>query len=1040
MERNGVGVVLTPYGREAAEALRAAVAGHKGGDPLAPVTVVVPTNYVGVAARRLLGGGELGRVTDAGDGVAGVTFLTVYRLAELLGAPGLAGEGRRPVSSPVIAAAIRGALARQAGIFTSVAEHPATEAALVEAYRELSACDADALDRLVGTGRRAAEVVRICRAARVALARSWYDERDLMDAATLAIDDGSPILTDVGAVVLYLPQDLSLPAAAMMSHLAARVPVTAIVGCTGVPRADATIARTTTRLGLDPAAPPTSRQARHRTRAVSASDPDDEVRAAVRLVVDALREGVPLERMALLYGATEPYARLVHEQLTAAGIPHNGAAVRTIADSVLGRGLLGLLALADRDFHRHDVMRLLASTPVYHHGRAVPAAAWERISRTAGVVRGSAQWQERLDRHATTLQRAAADERAAPDREPRPEHYEREVSATRDLQAFVAEVGAALAVDPGTGWRELARWADGLVGNHLAPASRRRMWPEQEQLAADKVEAALDRLAGLDAVEAAPGLDVFRRTLELELGADLGRVGRLGDGILMGHVALGLGLDLERVLVCGLVEGTFPARTRDDSLLPDADRRATEGALSLRAWRVDDEHRALLAALASATDERVLLFPRGDLRRTTERVPSRFLDELGIDEYSVVPSFAAGIARVAFPATEQEHRLRALLDHTRAGNAVLDHELPNRDVALGRGLEVAFARGSDRFTRFDGNLAGMAVPHPADPDVVVSPTRLEAYAACPFDYFLGQVLRVDIPEPPEERYELTPLDRGRLVHEILDEFLREVLAGPEGAPTPDTPWTAAQRERLHQIGDARSAAYEAQGLTGRRLFWHRDRPRLLADLDRFLTEDTLVRAASGLRTIATELRFGFADGSTPAVALALSDGRTLRFRGAADRVDRTAGGALWVIDYKTGRPHGLDPDDPTAAGRLLQLPVYAHAARSAFGEVTTPVGASYWYVSTKGGFRWAELVLNPKVDARVDDVLRAIVDGIDAGAFPCRVDPPTTWTRRVRSYTDPDARGTRERFREWRRKRTAPELAGYVALAEPDAENNHDDD
>ena len=125
-------------------------------------------------------------------------------------------------------------------------------------------------------------------------------------------------------------------------------------------------------------------------------------------------------------------------------------------------------------------------------------------------------------------------------------------------------------------------------------------------------------------------------------------------------------------------------------------------------------------------------------------------------------------------------------------------------------------------------------------------------------------------------------------------------------------------------------------------------------------------------------------------------------------------------------------DDPTAGGRLLQLPVYTHAARASFGSADTPVGAAYWYVSTRGGFRWAELVLTPTVDERVDEVLRAIADGIDGGVFPCRVDPPTTWTRRWRSYTDPDARGTRDRYREWVRKREAPELHGYLSLAEPD--------
>src|SRR5713101_2122331 len=175
-------LITRPYGRPAADALRDVVAARKDDDPLAPVTVIVPTNYVGVAARRLLASGTLGPLTSAGSGVAGVTFLTVYRLAELLGAPRLASAGRRPISTPVLAAAIRHALAREPGMFVTVAEQPATERALVEAYRELSECEDRDLDRLAEAGRRAGEVVRVYRAARAHLRSGWYDERDLMDA------------------------------------------------------------------------------------------------------------------------------------------------------------------------------------------------------------------------------------------------------------------------------------------------------------------------------------------------------------------------------------------------------------------------------------------------------------------------------------------------------------------------------------------------------------------------------------------------------------------------------------------------------------------------------------------------------------------------------------------------------------------------------------------------------------------------------------------------------------------------------------------
>ncbi len=348
-----------------------------------------------------------------------------------------------------------------------------------------------------------------------------------------------------------------------------------------------------------------------------------------------------------------------------------------------------------------------------------------------------------------------------------------------------------------------------------------------------------------------------------------------------------------------------------------------------------------------------------------------------------MPSFAAGLARVEFPATEQEHRLRTLLDHARDGGAVEQHELARIDPALARGVETVVARRSRAFTRFDGNLTGHAVPAITDDGVVVSATRLQAYAYNPHEYLLDYVLRVEIPELPEDRYEVTPMDRGSLVHETLDAFLAAVLARPGGAPAPDAAWTVADRELMHDLAETRMAVYEAHGRTGRRLFWHRDRRRILAELDRFLDADDTVRAEWGMRPIATELRFGFADGARP-VDLQLSDGRALRFRGAADRIDVTGTGALWIVDYKTGNPnrYRLSDVDPTSAGTMLQLPVYAHAARASFGTPDTPVSAAYWLVSTRGKFELEELELDDAVDRRVDEVLRAIADGIGGGRVP----------------------------------------------------------
>ena len=111
-------------------------------DPLAPVTVLVPTNLVGVLVRRALARG-FGRRT-----IAALDVLTVDRLAERIAAPALVGSGRRPATEPVLAAAWRRALAADPGVFEPVAEHPTTVRALAAAHRELREVDDAGLDAI----------------------------------------------------------------------------------------------------------------------------------------------------------------------------------------------------------------------------------------------------------------------------------------------------------------------------------------------------------------------------------------------------------------------------------------------------------------------------------------------------------------------------------------------------------------------------------------------------------------------------------------------------------------------------------------------------------------------------------------------------------------------------------------------------------------------------------------------------------------------------------------------------------------------------
>jgi RecB family exonuclease len=1056
-----VRVVWTSYGRPAAAALRDAVVSSKGGGPLAPVTVVVPSNHVGVAARRLLASGALGSSVEGGAGLVAVSFVTLFRLAELLGAPLLAGQGRRPVSTPVIAAAVRAALSEAPGMFGPVAAHPATESALVSTYRELREVSESGLEELARSGPRPSEVVRLHRSARARLAPAWYDEQDLMAAAaTVLTKRGTAATAALGPFVVYVPQGMSPHQRQLVSAAGDAVAVTLIAALTGDGRADAEVVDTARALGITdgPAplasVPPVERD---RTSIVLASDADDEVRAGVRAVLDAVRSGIALDRVALLFAAPDPYARIVHEQLQAAGIAVNGPAVTPLAGRSAGRVLLELLALPERDYRRQDVLGWLTVAPARWHERPVPIAAWERLSRAAGVVGHCDDWDMRLSRYAADLERRAVELADDPDESTAAADYLRgEARRTRQLRAFVVELIDDLEQARTTTrrWSTHAAWARDHLDRFTGGPTERAEWPVDERRAAERVEVALQRLAALDGMEGPVDLAVFTRTLTLELDNDLGRVGRFGDGVLVASISMGLGLDVDLAVVVGLAEGTFPTAPHDDSLLPDDERMTAGGELPLRRAGLDRQHRQLLAVLAGSR-RHVLGVPRGDLRRSTERVPSRWVldvasslagrqwwteDLLAADVPWVrhVASFSGGLRDLAVPATAQEHRLRSLLAADPAGAAGLV-DVTDDPVVAGGG-RVVDGRRSACFTRFDGNVSSVTVASPTAS--VTSATRLEAWATCPFHYFVQHMLGVRAIDNPEDALQLSPLARGELVHRALELFVSEVLARPPAEqPGPDNAWTADDHARLAHIASGLAADFEASGLTGRAIFWRRDHERLLVDLDRFLDEDDRLRQEHRTRPVAAELAFGVNGAPLGAVPVALPDGRVLRFQGKADRIDRADDGTLHVLDYKTGKrePYkDLSEDDPDQRGTRLQLVVYGAAARLQQGDLSAPVRADYWFVSRRGGYKRHGYAVTDDVMTKVGDSLALIADGIEHGLFISRPTAVSSSPFIECASCDPDGLGVTELRRAWERKRADAAVRGYSEFAESDAESNVD--
>ena len=1061
-------VEYAAYGTPATQRLGELVRRLKSGDPLAPITVVAPTNAAAVAARRLLGA--------EGQGIAAVDFLRIYGLAERLAGTQMASSpGRKPLSQRVLSATVRNALAGDPGLFDATARHPATEQTLVSCYKDLKEVPDPALDNLATQSSRAADVVRICRRVRDDLKARWYDEPDLIDMAIEQVESGAAdtALGDIGHIVVYLPQSLTPSQGRLIAALADAAHVSAIVGITGNESADASVIESLGRMGAS-LANPAGIEVPHGHHIASAADEGEEMRIAVEKVVEAAKEGIPLSRIAVLCGGGADAIRLLQDHLCAAEIPFNGPSSRALADSLAGRGLIALLQLEDRGFRRSDVFALLAVTApslAADQTKPVPApvAAWERVSRRAGVSQGAEQWAARLNQYAADLRDRADDENRIDDdpdlAEYRRERLHKDADQADSLARFTAELIADLTPDPPPAtWNDWHRWVSGLIDRYLGDKQQRRDWPEDEQEAAEKIESALDCLADLDEIEANPRPGTFRASLLAELASPTPRIGSIGTGVLTGKIGDSLGMELERMILVGLAEGVFPHSPPDDPLLPDRERKAAGGHLALLSSRTGDLHRSLLAALASAGHS-TMVYARGDFRRGAEQYPSRwlldsatvlasrvvdsaslesFVDDGAAAWFEHVPSFSHRVANAAFCATAQEHRLQALLKHPNPAEALYaddptgadDLGWDGGDGILRYGAEMVAGRASDRFTRFDGNLAGHEIPQPS----AVSPTSLEAWADCPMRYFLQRVLRVQAAEEPEDLLEISALDKGSLIHSALEEFLQEQI--DQGAvPAPSQPWRGEQRAQLLAIGRRLCDEAESRGLTGTPVYWRHHRSQILADLDRFLSEDDAQRQARGASPIACELAFG-KDSELAAVPVELPNGRRVLFGGQADRVDANGLGRLLVTDYKTGKADRYrklekaqqgDEWDPVQRGTRLQLPVYGLAARAQTGNPEAPVRAQYWFVTAQEDFKTCGFELDKTVLDRFGESVAAITDGIEAGVFCDRPQSDKSdgrFSQRC-EYCNSDRLGTSDRRQAWERKQEQPELAVYRDLCEP---------
>ncbi len=1015
-----ISVTAVAYGRAATEHLSEQLSLLQSEDQFRRVDVVVNSPTAARALRRTIARG-------AGASVNVHVGLLADR-ARVIAEQALLASGRRRLTRSALTLVARDVVTE---LFPAHhLGHLLAQAEIIRCYGDLRRRMPEAIDRLAAAGIRQRDLGRVLVHLRERLAPYFFDDLDVLSSACQLLATKDILCSPT---ILHLPVGLSEEEVRFIAALSGATEVAVNLGQTGDRESDRYARRLLTSLerhGATCEIPDAQGESRNKPMFPSALSPlhfdvsrdsfivapdvESEVDHALRLVVEQLALGTAPQEIALAYTRRDPYADMLVGALDRSGIPFHGPSAHQLLTTGPARFLLCALGQNGAIYKRDTLLELAALSVSGIDGPGV-VGEWDRVSRFTGLTEAEPNlWQATLREQSERSSRALVDE-----------SHERRSRARRSMRAaesfarFVALIGAEHEqMNALQSWEAIASWCENLLDRFWecdttnAPADLVRERAD--------VSGALRELARLDDIAPHPSLESFRVAFEAAMIRPSAPHGLGSVGVLLAPIDQVPGLDLELLVVLGAVEGHFPPREAPSPLLETSDRE-TIGFRDYDRDELASAGRLLVSAALRSARSSVVSVARVDDATGQPQAPSRLVAGWPSSKAPAAQEKLRLVARGALvPIGLDELETAVIADvGARSPGELFGHHLVRSSKLTDR-LSLSVSRDLARFDRYSGRIARDGLTTALETRAI-GPTTLETYAHCPFRYFSAHLLGIERVDAPERRFSIDPRDRGSLAHEVLERFVSSLLESPELDDE-------SERELLASITASVFDRYERRGLTGKNVLWRYERRRLIALLEAERVADRARRHQLERIPIAVEHRFGYGD--SPPVCISAGE-HNVYFHGMIDRIDRDAHGRLFVTDYKTGQARGSESldADPVARGRLLQLPVYALAAKAAFSpEERAEVSAAYRLLDRDGEER--SVVLDNSTAERLSNVLETLVTGIERGIFPYHPGEVQNGTSENCRFCDFDVLCPSDRVRFWDLNRETADLVPYVALAD----------
>lgn len=657
--------------------------------------------------------------------------------------------------------------------------------------------------------------------------------------------------------------------------------------------------------------------------------PFDEATAATRKIMQLHQQGIPLERIAILYPDQNGYPFAVSASLTNSGLPYYTDEKLPALSHGLPQFMLAAMRSMAEGYKSDDVFALLKTgyAPVSFE----EACTLETYARQYGInysrwLKPFSKGEDSVCANCEALRRKVM--------QPLQRAREAIVSARDTTQSLQALMNLLIDVNA---YDTLKKEEESLLREDMLvrAGQNSQIWQtvlelfDQLYILSDGKRIPLNHIA-----------DRFECGFAAISLAALPPAAHMLHAGVLGHSLSG---EMDAVFLLGMNDGILTRTT--ESLLTEEERaQAQESTQTFLG--MTEESRLLFAkldikrAMTLPSKQLYLSYAKTDPAGNTLQ-PLDLITELEERLFETLPEISGSLDELPLSAQQAMVTLSDLLrEYSDGEEASLPEHWKKRlgallaapDTAIPT-LQLMRAVGY----RVETIPLAQAAAQKLFGDRSLSVSRLEEFAACPFRHYITYGLC-----PQEQKdWEVSPIETGNFFHNSLQSFAQLAVKHPHYPHIP-------QEEVMRIAEQAASPLIEElkQGPMG-------DGPRSLAAL----TQATRVLgracetvtdhlAAGNFVLDRAEAKFGYpGKDSFPPVLLRLANGTEITLHGRIDRIDRfdTAEASYRrVVDYKSGAYASLDAAE-LWHGTQLQLMLYLDAVTRNTGEAK-PAGAFYFHL------------------------------------------------------------------------------------------------